>query len=82
MSNKTWTMRDGDSILISEMEDSHLHNTILFIENRLPEYPKTNHWGKRLREDLVNLEEERVKRGLPIPLISIQSLEYRRQNHE
>jgi hypothetical protein len=36
---KTWTMRDGDQILIEDMDDSHLNNTIKLIDRSVAETP-------------------------------------------
>lgn len=80
-SNKPkWRTRDGTTILIEDMEDSHLHNTILFVESNMHSKTKS-HWLNELNKVLIDLEEEREKRGLPIPLISIKSLEYRRKEN-
>lgn len=38
MSNKTWTMRDGTKILIEDMSDKHLINTIKMLKRNVERY--------------------------------------------
>ena len=75
---RVWTSADGREIPISRMKDDHLHNTILLIDRRI----ERGEWSIGQNEDLMELrsemEAERERRKLPMPLIPIKSLAYRK----
>ncbi len=76
---RVWVAADGRETPISKMKDGHLHNTILMIDRRIEE----GQWVIGRNEDLQELrammEEERERRGMPMPLIPIKSLEWRKR---
>lgn len=78
-----WRTADGREMLISDMEDSHLHNAILHLERFRDEqleeleFPNDNHI-RNIQRKLDILESERLRRGLPIPLVPYKTLAYRR----
>lgn len=76
MGDIMWTTKDGREISIKDMEDSHLHNTILFLDRHM--YEGANFIGVNtdLAETLIKMEEERINRGMPLPIIPFKSLAY------
>lgn len=76
---RVWTTANGREIPVSKMEDDHLHNTILFIDRKMRE----GAWCLGINEDLpeliIEMEEERIRREIPLPLVPIKSLSYRRR---
>lgn len=79
---RVWVSADGREKPISRMDDDHLNNTILYIDRKMAE----GVWRLGMNEDLTGLlaemEEERIRRGMPLPLFSIKSMSYRRQQHD
>jgi len=52
--NETWTMKDLDRILISDMTDNHLKNTYLMLVTK--------------QEENKYIYEEMIKRGFDVPI--------------
>jgi hypothetical protein len=75
---RVWIAANGREYPISRMKDDHLHNTILLIDRRV----RNGEWRVGQNEDLMELvsmmDEERQRRKLPLPLIPIKSLNYRK----
>lgn len=76
---RCWITATGHEMPLSEMKDDHLHNTILMIDRRMAQ----GKWGIGGNEDLPELlfemEQERQRRKMPMPLIPIISLAYRKR---
>lgn len=77
---RVWVTATDREMPISAMKDGHLHNTILLIDRKM----RDGNWCIGRNEDLPELlmfmEEERERRGMPMPLVPIKSLEWRKQN--
>lgn len=77
---RVWITKTGREMPISRMKDDHLHNTILLLDRSIA----YGTWRLGLNEDLpdllVEMESERKRRKMPLPLIPLKSLEYRRRN--
>ena len=73
-----WITRTGRSMPISEMTDDHLHNTILMVDRTIAEGCDSIGGNQDLANMLDELEDERIHRGLHLPLIPLTSLEYRK----
>lgn len=71
-----WTTKDGREVEVRNMDNGHLHNTILMIDRYLNDGVKLIGKNKNLAETLKRMEEERTNRGMPLPLIPIKSLAY------
>ena len=57
--NVVWTTGQGDKLLLEEMEDSHIRNTIAYIKRKTEEWKKTrqqilNERGRDLGEYRIN----------------------------
>lgn len=78
---KEWMACNRDPMLIKDMEDSHINNTILYIQKELEEVSKDRkYWHKQLKIFLKAMEKELKKRKLPAPLLPFITLEYRRKH--
>lgn len=77
-----WTTNDRREIYISDMDDDHLHNTILFIDRAIRNGHMAFSKNHNLPHFLSVMEDERTHRGLPMPLLPIKSLAYRRKNND
>lgn len=77
-----WTTNDWEEIYISDMDDDHLHNTILFIDRTISSGKMAFSKNHNLPHFLSVMEDERIHRGLPMPLLPIKSLAYRRKNND
>jgi len=76
---RVWVAANGREYPLSKMKDDHLHNTILLIDRKMrDEGVWTIGRNEDLSELLAMMEEERHARGMPMPLIPIKSLEWRR----
>lgn len=62
----------------SKMEDDRLHNLILFVDKAINKGIDQIGKNKDLPKLLIELEGERLKRNMPIPLLPIISLEFRK----
>lgn len=75
---RVWVSKDGREKPISRMDDDHLHNTILFIDRMMAD----GYWHLGRNADLPALleemEAERIRRNLPLPLVPIKSLAFRK----
>lgn len=76
-----WYTNRGYPMPISAMNDDHLHNTILLVDRTLTKGIDTVGNNRDLAGLLNELEDERIHRGLHLPLIPYISLEYRKGNH-
>jgi hypothetical protein len=77
---RIWYTRDGRAMGISHMDDDHLHNTILFVDKRIAESSSSIGMNKDLADMLDELEDERIFRGLHLPLVPYKTLDYRKGN--
>lgn len=77
---RVWVTATGREMPISRMKDDHLHNTILKIDRSISEGVYRIGANEDLPELLEVMEVERTERGMPMPLIPIKSLEWRKQN--
>ena len=72
-----WRTREGYVIQICEMQNSHLMNTIRYLQRHASRYAQMDFYGRvRIFEKYKDLFEEAVKRGL------IESNEYKRIGSE
>ena len=76
-----WYTGTGRPMPISAMNDDHLHNTILLVDRTIDMGFDTVGNNRDLAGLLNELEDERIHRGLHLPLIPYISLEYRKGNH-
>lgn len=63
---------------ISAMQDDHLHNTILLVDRTIAEGGDQIGNNTGLANLLNELEDERIHRGLHLPLVPFISIEYRK----
>jgi hypothetical protein len=77
---RVWVTKDGREIPISKMKDDHLNNTILFIDRKISEGFLDLPSNKKLSDILKEMEEERLRRKMPLPLVPIKTLTYRKGN--
>jgi hypothetical protein len=77
---RVWVTQNGYEMPISKMKDDHLHNTILLIDRSISKGMYRLGGNEDLPELLEMLEVERTERGMPMPLIPIKSLEWRKAN--
>lgn len=75
-----WCVRDGRSVPISSLKDDHLHNTILMVDRAIANGQCTIGYNRNLANLLDELEDERIHRGLHLPLMPYKSLDYRKGN--
>lgn len=75
---RAWIDARGREHPISRMKDDHLHNTILLIDRRIDRGEWCIGQNEDLMELLTEMEAERERRKLPMPLIPIKSLAYRK----
>lgn len=78
---RVWYTGNGRAIGISRMNDDHLHNTILLVDRNIAAGEDQVGINKDLAHLLNELEDERIHRGLHLPLVPLISLEYRKGNH-
>ena len=83
--NGIWKTADNETMHYTDMTDTHLHNSILYLERALDEDSEDficddDDFKICTMMKLELLNEERLERGLPIPLVPYISLEYRRNN--
>lgn len=76
---RVWIAATGREIPLSEMKDDHLHNTILLIDRRMAEGEWVIGGNEDLAELLAEMDQERQRRKMPLPLIPIISLPYRKR---
>jgi len=76
-----WITGTGRPMPISAMKDDHLHNTILMVDRTIAEGSRSIGGNEDLANLLDELEDERIHRGLHLPLIPLISLEYRKGTH-
>lgn len=76
---RVWVAANGQEFPISKMKDDHLHNTILMIDRKIAEGAWVIGRNEDLQELRAMMEEERERRGMPMPLIPIKSLEWRKK---
>lgn len=73
-----WHTITGRMMPISSMKDDHLHNTILMVDRAIA----NGFYAIGNNQDLANLldelEDERIHRGLHLPLMPYKSLDYRK----
>lgn len=79
---RVWVTADGREMPISRMDDDHLNNTILFIDRKMVEGVWRLDKNEDLAEILQEMEEERVRRKMPLPLFTIKSLAYRKKQND
>lgn len=77
---RVWYTGNGKAIGISRMDDDHLHNTILMVDRNIANGMDTTGLNHDLAGLLNELEDERIHRGLHLPLVPLKSLEYRKGN--
>ena len=78
---RVWYTATGRAIGISRMDDDHLHNTILLVDRNIANGETIIGNNKDLAHLLNELEDERIHRGLHLPLVPLISLEYRKGIH-
>ena len=78
---RVWYTATGRAMGISRMNDDHLHNTILLVDRNIAAGENQVGMNKDLAHLLNELEDERIHRGLHLPLVPLISLEYRKGNH-
>lgn len=78
---RVWYIATGREIPISRMNDDHLHNTILLVDRNIAAGEDQVDLNTDLAHLLNELEDERIHRGLHLPLVPLISLEYRKGNH-
>jgi len=76
-----WITGTGRPMPISAMKDDHLHNTILMVDRTIADGCDSIGGNEDLANLLDELEDERIHRGLHLPLIPLISLEYRKGTH-
>lgn len=77
-----WYTVTGRMMPISSMNDDHLHNTILMVDRAIADGYDTISNNQDLANLLDELEDERIHRGLHLPLIPYKSLKYRKGNQK
>lgn len=77
---RMWYTATGRAMGISRMNDDHLHNTILLVDRTIAEGGDQVGNNRGLADLLNELEDERIHRGLHLPLVPFISLEYRKGN--
>ena len=77
---RMWYTATGRAMGISRMNDDHLHNTILLVDRTIANGDDEIGNNKDLANLLNELEDERIFRGLHLPLVPFISLEYRKGN--
>lgn len=75
---RIWITNDGRHTPISEMDDDHLHNTILFVDRMLDRGAYRVGANEDLADMLNELEDERIFRDLHLPLVPIKTLKFRK----
>lgn len=75
-----WIMGNNRPMPISAMNDDHLHNTILMVDRAIANGESAVGMNQNLANLLDELEDERIHRGLHLPLMPYKSLEYRKGN--
>lgn len=78
---RMWYTATGRAMGISRMNDDHLHNTILLVDRTIADGGDQIGNNTDLAHLLNELEDERIHRGLHLPLVPFKSLEYRKGNH-
>lgn len=76
-----WYTINGHAMPISAMNDDHLHNSILLVDRTIASGADQLGNNRDLAGLLNELEDERIHRGLHLPLIPYISLEYRKGNY-
>lgn len=79
---RVWYTKNGRFMGISYMDDDHLHNTILMVDRGIAEGWTKIGANENLANLLDELEEERIHRGLHMPLVPFKSLKYRKGIHD
>lgn len=77
---RMWYTATGRAMGISRMNDDHLHNTILLVDRTIADGGDQIGNNTDLANLLNELEDERIFRGLHLPLVPFISLEYRKGN--
>jgi hypothetical protein len=77
---RVWVAATGREYPISRMDDNHLHNTILLIDRKVADGEWVIGANTDLPELFEEMEAERERRKMPLPLIPIKSLEWRKSN--
>ncbi len=75
---RMWYTANGRAMGISRMKDDHLHNTILLVDRSIANGETSIGMNEDLAHLLNELEDERIHRGLHLPLVPLISLEYRK----
>lgn len=78
---RMWYTATGRAMGISRMNDDHLHNTILLVDRTIAEGGDQVGNNTDLAGLLNELEDERIHRGLHLPLVPYISIEYRKGTH-
>lgn len=73
-----WVTNTGHRMPISAIKDDHLHNTILMVDRNIAAGCSRIGGNEDLANMLDELEDERIHRGLHLPLVPLISLEYRK----
>lgn len=78
---RMWYTATGRAMGISRMDDDHLHNTILKVDREIFYGGESIGMNTDLPNLLTELEDERIHRGLHLPLVPYISLEYRKEHY-